>query len=222
MASRTRSADIYETLAKRILTWTYPPGHRLTEEELCAEFSASRSPVREALNSLVSARLLIKEPHKGYTVRKIDIKEINELYDTRIVLELEVLRLVCMKGMDADTLHTLRQRWQNLLDELPKLADQSAREDELFHETLAAAAGNKVMQELLLDIDKRIHFVRLSDITDQQRLRITCLDHLELLDAIEKQDFEHASLVLQRNIAWGKEKVDAAIREALIHAHKMG
>jgi len=45
----TISASLIATLKEHIITWKYPPEHRLTEEALCREFGVSRSPVREAL-----------------------------------------------------------------------------------------------------------------------------------------------------------------------------
>ncbi len=221
MGERSRSIAIYNTLAERISTWAYSPGHRFTEEELCSEFGVSRSPVREALNSLVSARLIEKEAHKGYSVRLTDLREINELYDTRLVLELEVVSLLCKKGLDAAILSRLRTRWQDVVDRLPEVVGVSAFEDELFHETLAKAAGNQVLAQLLGDISKRIHFVRLSDITDPQRLERTSRDHLNLLDSLERQDCHAAQEIMRMNILWGKEKVDSAIKEALFHAYHM-
>ncbi|MGE0075062.1 MAG: GntR family transcriptional regulator [Sphaerochaetaceae bacterium] len=221
MSAKTRSSDIYNTLTARIITWSYPPGYRLTEEELCSEFGVSRSPVREALNSLASEKLIAKEQHKGYSVRKIDIQEINELYDTRLVLELAVIRNICINGIDDTILEALRTQWESILEELPDIAERSVQADEQFHEALADAGRNKVIKQLLHEIDQRIHFVRLSDITDQDRLRTTCTDHLELLVALQQKDCGKASDVLTRNIMWGKEKVDSAIKEALFHAHRM-
>lgn len=221
MGSKTRSSDIYQALTKRIISWSYPPGHRLIEEEICSEFKVSRSPVREALNSLASEKLISKEQHKGYSVRKVDIQEINELYDTRLVLELAVIKNICELGIEDSVLQSLKFQWQSIIEQLPAVAEQSARADELFHEALADAGKNQVIKQYLHEIDQRIHFVRLSDITDQERLRITCVDHLELLDALEKRDCESATKILTRNILWGKEKVDSAIKEALFHAHRM-
>jgi len=221
MGNPARSTDIYNTLSKRIITWAYTPGYRLTEEELCAEFEVSRSPVREALNSLVSARLVSKEAHKGYMVRLIDLREVNELYDTRLVLELAVVQTLCEKGMDIHVLKDLQERWNMLIETLPEVLALCADEDEIFHKTLCSAAGNLVMTQMLDDIAKRIHFVRLSDITDPDRMRITCQDHLDLLSALQQRDVESAKAIVRRNILWGKEKVDTAIKEALFHAHHM-
>lgn len=218
---RNLSAEVYETLSKRIRTWLYPPGHRLIEEELCIEFGMSRSPIREALNMLVEAGLVDKVERKGYRVRRIDLQEIQDLYDTRLVLELAVIEKLCTKGISPQLLKQLRKRWKELLEALPAMAHEAALEDEHFHEALALEAGNKVMQRLLKDIDRNIHFVRLSDITDPERLRKTCQDHLEILDALERSDIQKARELIQDNILWGKEKVSHALKEALVRSYGM-
>jgi DNA-binding GntR family transcriptional regulator len=221
MSGRSRSVDIYNTLYNRIITWKYPPGQRLTEEEVCGEFGVSRSPVREALNSLVSAHLVTKEEHKGYTVRNIDLRQVNELYDTRAILEIGVVDLICKQGIPQRILESMKEHWKTYAETLPSLGIQAAIEDELFHKTLADVAGNMVMAQMLSDISQQIHFVRLSDISDRERFAQTCKDHLEILDALEARDRERAAESMRKNILWGKEKVDDAIREALFQAHHM-
>jgi len=218
---RNLSAEVYETLSERIRTWLYPPGHRLTEEELCTEFGMSRSPIREALNMLVEAGLVDKAERKGYRVRKIDLQELQDLYDTRLVLELAVIERICERGISSGLLRQLRKRWKELRDALPAMAHEAALEDEHFHEALAAEAGNRVMQRILKEIDRSIHFVRLSDITDPERLRKTCSDHLEILDALEKHDLQRAKELTRENILWGKEKVANALKEALVRSYGM-
>ncbi|HRS04349.1 MAG TPA: GntR family transcriptional regulator [Treponema sp.] len=218
---RNLSAEVYETLSERIRTWLYPPGHRLTEEELCNEFGMSRSPIREALNMLVEAGLVDKAERKGYRVRKIDLQELQDIYDTRLVLELAVIERICERGISSGLLRQLRKRWKELRDALPAMAHEAALEDEHFHEALAAEAGNRVMQRILKEIDRSIHFVRLSDITDPERLRKTCSDHLEILDALEKHDLQRAKELTRENIHWGKEKVANALKEALVRSYGM-
>ncbi len=215
MAGRNLSGVIYEQLATRINTWIYPPGHRLIEDAISAEFGVSRSPVREALNMLVEAALIEKEECKGYLVRRMDMRNINELYDTRLVLELAITDLICENGMDETIRRSLEKRWQELLNALPAMAKEAALEDEQFHEAIAEAGGNQVIRQLLSDIDRRIHFVRLSDITDPDRLKTTCVDHLEILDALGKKDRSRAADAIRRNIEWGRQRVAAALREAL-------
>ncbi len=219
MAEENLSTDVFAQLSSRILQWQYLPGQRLTEEDLCAQFSVSRSPIREALGQLVEQGLVVKKARQGYAVRKIDMKEINELYDVRQVLELSVVERLCRSPMDETQLWELERKWERLRDVLPEMNGIAANADEEFHEVLALGTGNSVLVRTLKDIDKRIHFVRLADITDPERFAKTCDDHLEILRRIRLRDSQGAALALRRNIEWGRVHVEEAIKEALARAY---
>src|SRR3954469_2727411 len=84
----SRSDEIFGVLKARIIRWQYPPGYRLTEDTLCNEFGVSRIPVREALHMLVENALADRVPHRGCTVKQLNLEEIHELYEMRLALEL--------------------------------------------------------------------------------------------------------------------------------------
>jgi len=220
MAKTNLSQPIYERLSERILHWSYLPGHRLTEEALCEEFKVSRSPVREALNTLVENGLIEKKPGVGYSVKLLDFDEINELYDVRIALETYAIELICRNGMDADRLAELRAYWVDIGSRLPDAATIVAAADEEFHELLATLTGNKTLFSMLKSIDQRIHFVRLADITNEERVRATCSDHIELLDAIAGRNAGRACELLRKNIDGGRLSVEHAIKDALANAYR--
>jgi len=214
------SRQIYSALSERILGLRYPPGHRLTEEALCDEFGVSRSPVREALGMLVENGLVDKKARQGYSVRRLDLKEVEDLYDVRLVLEVAVVERLCQAGMDPAELARLERYWRGLYDGLPAMAENLADSDEEFHATLARSAGNRVLQQMLRYVDKRIHFVRLADITNPERLKQTCLDHLAILGAIRDRDGGRAAEALRHNIEWGRKNVEAALKDALFRAYQ--
>ncbi|MDA8426383.1 MAG: GntR family transcriptional regulator [Treponema sp.] len=220
MAKSNLSRPIYAQLSERILRWDYLPGHRFTEEGLCEEFSVSRSPVREALNTLVENGLIEKKPNHGYSVKLLDFDEINELYDVRLALESYVVELICASGMDEKRLKELHAFWVDINSRLPETAKAVAAADEEFHETLARLAKNKTLLSFLRNIDRRIHFVRLADITNEQRVRTTCLEHIELLEAVAERDADRARAVLRKNIDGGRSSVEHAIKDALAHAYR--
>ena len=219
MVEGNLSREIVISLSERILSLAYPPGHRLTEEALCAEFKVSRSPVREALGMLVENGLIDKKARSGYSVRRLDLQEIDELYDARLVLELAVIQRVCEKGMETDELARLESDWRGRYDHLPRMGERLADTDEQFHEILARCAGNRVLQQMLDFVDKRIHFVRLADITNPDRLKTTCLDHLAILRAVRERNPALGAEAVRRNIEWGRTNVEAALKDALIRAY---
>ncbi len=219
MAEDNLSRRIHATLSARILGLQYPPGHRLTEEGLCAEFGVSRSPVREALGQLVEGGLVDKRARAGYSVRRLDLREVEELYDVRLVLEQAVVERVCQQGMDPAELDRLERDWRERYENLPAMGEHLADSDEAFHAVLARAAGNRTLERLLQDVDRRIHVVRAADITNPERLKTTCLDHLEILAGIRDRDAARAVAAVRRNIDWGRRNVEAALKDALFRAY---
>ena len=139
------SASIVATPKERIIHWQYPPEHRLTEAELCHKFGVSRSPVREALRTPATDGFVKKMPNRGYAVKQHNLREIEELYEVRLALELFVVECLAKRGTPKnDDMDALKRTWTSLLNGSSKKdARNSARLDTLFHETLAHAAGNK-------------------------------------------------------------------------------
>ncbi len=70
-----------------ILDGQYPPGTHLQQDELCARFGVSRTPVREALRKLQATNLVDLVPNRGATVRIPTRKELAEVYALRAELE---------------------------------------------------------------------------------------------------------------------------------------
>ncbi|MEI6386069.1 MAG: GntR family transcriptional regulator [Spirochaetota bacterium] len=220
MAEKSLSESIHTQLSERILRWDYLPGHRFTEEGLCGEFHVSRSPVREALHKLAEGGLIEQRPRQGYLVRLLDFKEIDELYDVRLALEEFVVSRICRQGMDEVRLSELIMFWTDLYGRLPETADLVPRADEEFHETLAGFTHNSRLSQALKDIDRRIHFIRLFDFTDTERVGSTCTEHMDLLRALRDRDLARALEALRRNIEGGRSSVERAIKEALAHAYR--
>ncbi len=213
------SSDVFSTLKERIIRWEYASGHRFTEEGLCEEFGVSRSPVREALRMLVENKLVEKAPHKGYSVKQLDMKQIHELYDVRMALETFVIERLAQGNYPEKEWKELYRSWQNLRKAtLTSLAD-FAQLDEAFHEQLASWTGNKTLLQQIQSIDERLHFIRVTDITSTERLRATCEQHLRILDCIKDKNIDCAREALQINIEDGRNNVEHAIKEALARAY---
>jgi DNA-binding GntR family transcriptional regulator len=212
------SSEVFSTLKERIIRWDYAPGHRFTEEALCDEFGMSRSPIREALRMLVENGLVVKEPHRGYSVKQPDMKEIFDLYDVRLALETYVVATLAQKGMPAEVWGHLCDTWQSIQAGIPNMNQDFPAKDEEFHEALAQATGNTILLQTIRGIDERLHFIRIYDITNPERLQRTCEQHLKILACIQDQDVACAQEAMQRNIHDGRQTVEQALKEAISRA----
>src|SRR5436190_23553650 len=86
-SSPTRSEVLVEQLRLDIVRGVIAGGTRLTEESLAERYGVSRTPVREALRTLARESLLSYAPRAGYTVRSIDLDEMDDLYVIRCAIE---------------------------------------------------------------------------------------------------------------------------------------
>src|SRR5262245_56256603 len=78
--------QIAARLSERIVTGLYPPGQRVMEQAVAAEFEVSRGPVRESLRLLEKDGLVTILPRRGALVTKLSIDEVREIFDIRAML----------------------------------------------------------------------------------------------------------------------------------------
>lgn len=57
------------------------PGEGIPEESLAAEFSVSRTPIREALLRLETQGLVTSEPNRGFAVASVSIEQIRSYFE---------------------------------------------------------------------------------------------------------------------------------------------
>ena len=74
------------------VTVEYRPNDILTENQMIEKFGVSKSPVREALVELCKDGVLINIPRMGYQVRAVTLKEIMDILEFRVDVEVGGLR----------------------------------------------------------------------------------------------------------------------------------
>lgn len=213
------SASVLARLRERIINWEYPPGHRLTEQELCEEFGVSRIPIREALQVLIANGLVDQLPRRGYRVRQLDLRGLTELYEVRIALEMFGVERLAERGLTPDKATELRRTWESVLAGEVASREELAELDRRFHEGLAQAAGNATVLKQLRDINERLTLFRTMDFVAEERVEDACRQHLAIIDAIAAGDGQTARTVIRANICHGLDNVETAIKNALAKSY---
>ena len=192
--------DLVRTLRQRIVAWQYPPQFQLIEEALAQEFGVSRSPIRQALMHLSAEGLLQRLPRRGFRVQQLQLRDVEDLYEFRLALEVQVVRVLAHKGVPEATLFQL----QAMSQDSPNLASRAVSElaalDESFHATLAEAHGNRMIIQQLKAINERLFAFREIDFKQFDRLDSTCDEHNRLLHALLSHDVEQACELIRLNI----------------------
>jgi DNA-binding GntR family transcriptional regulator len=220
-SSSTLGASIVATLKERIIGWQYPPEYRLTEEALCREFGVSRSPVREALRVLATNGFVRRMANRGYAVRQVNLKELEELYEVRLALELYAIETLATHGAPPKALSALKETWLAVRRNEFGKREELAELDTAFHETLAGLIGNDTLLQQLRAINERLLVFRMIDFDKEDRVETTCQEHLAILDKVAAQDAQGAREAIRRNIEAGRAIVKATLKEALARAYSM-
>lgn len=211
-APQNLTALAYKSIKAHILQEELDETTRLTEELLSRQLGISKSPVREALNSLHTEGLIRIEARRGAYLRQFSQKEVKDLYGLREMLEVHAVGIAELTPKLIADLRSSAQRTRKLLKANDKLGH--IEEDTRFHGLIASATGNAELCRVLDNVQSQIWLCRrktynLSSSTAPDA-------HLAILNALEKGNRKeaqaamrsHISLVRQRLIAFMEEKTN--------------
>lgn len=209
----TAQQMVYDILRRRILRGSLPPGTRLLQADIASQLSLSTTPVREALQRLSTEGLVRIDAHRGALVRGLNIEELTEVYELRMVLEPLAIRKAVLLITDSEL-----ARAEDLCAKMDELDDAAAwaEANRDFHAILAEAARSPYLNEILESLrDKAMPYVRLS-----MGLRETFhgganAEHRQLLHACRDRDPEHAARIELRHLASTRDLTMNAARAGL-------
>jgi DNA-binding GntR family transcriptional regulator len=199
-----RMPDVLNALRERISRHELPPGSKLLEAELSAEFGVSRASIREVFGVLSQRGLIRRIPQRGAVVERLDLSQVFEIYEVREALEGMCARLATMKMAP--------ESWQDLVDLFGKpLADDVERGDlegyiaklELLRRRTMEGAQNPVLVDLLDNIQDRTRAIIRRIIVLPGRAAVGMQEHRTVLAAMRRGDADAAEAAKRANIRSG-------------------
>ncbi len=148
----------YQSIKRYILEADLDEEARLTEDFLSDQLGISKSPVREALNSLQTEGLIRIEPRRGAYLRRFTVKEVHDLYDLREVLEVHAIATAKIAPELIAELGSSVERTRNWLKARDKV--RHIEEDTRFHGAIANASGNSELCHVLSNTQNKIWLFR--------------------------------------------------------------
>jgi DNA-binding GntR family transcriptional regulator len=218
----TLNQRIYYKVRELIESGIIPAGAQLDERTLAQDLSVSRTPLREAIASLVEEGLVERRPYRGNFVRIFTAKQVNDLYQVRQTLEGMAIRL----AVPRITEHDLQQIRDILADcqaalERDDMAAYSIA-DQQFHDAIARLSDNEILIESLGRLRRQIQLVRISANRDPQVVRRTALERPRILSALEARDAELAAHLLEEHINGVRRSVVSLSKDTTTATEKIG
>jgi DNA-binding GntR family transcriptional regulator len=190
--AKTLAEQAYELLEEKIICLDLAPGSLLSEAVLVNELHIGRTPIREALQKLAQAGLVVILPHKGILVSEINPLKQLKLIELRQVLEQLMVRSAAVRSTKEQRDHFLA-----IADCLEKASSENdaiefMRYDNLLHILIAQATNNEYLcraMELFNSLSRRFWYMHNKESADMPY----CSDlHADLARQIASGDAEKA------------------------------
>jgi DNA-binding GntR family transcriptional regulator len=190
----------YEHVRSEILRGRLPVGSIVAEGTVAEELGVSKTPVRQALQSLRREGLLELGPRRQLIVRGFPSEHRREVLDVRIALESLSVRRACetMTIEQIDYLRLLLMQQKRAVDAGDE--DRFIELDEEFHLQIASAAGLPLVERFLSQLRGFVRVMRLGTTRPPGHLQEVYAEHEKIADMLEARRPARAAKALREHL----------------------
>lgn len=203
----TSLADVvYEQVERDILTGAYKRGDILTEMKLSDRLHVSRTPVREALRRLEQDDL-VECQGKSIVVMGVTHQDLLDLLEIRLRLEGLATARCCQRItpqvlIKLDEIITMQDFYVSR-----NLPDKIQESDSLFHRTIYAACGSRMLEKQLTNIHKRLVRYRKLSVSNRTRALQSTEEHKEIFQALSNHDVALSESLALRHVELARDNI---------------
>ncbi|WNQ13993.1 GntR family transcriptional regulator [Paenibacillus aurantius] len=208
MRKPTRSVvteEIYEIIKENILNHKLIPGEKINIDQWSRDLEVSNIPIREALSRLTAESLVAAVPFKGMFVTHMSLKELDEIFELRVPLELLALKKA-FDSLDRKEIDKLLGEWRVASfpsDQSLEVALQTVAEmNDKLHGLFLNRCGNETLSQLIKQYIERIQRYLLVLHPDIQKgfLLTEHNEHLQVLEALAEGNIHQAAERLETHL----------------------
>jgi DNA-binding GntR family transcriptional regulator len=212
-ADSSISVRVYEAIRSAITeTNLYeidPKQLRLDERELAARLGVSRTPIREALVRLEHEGLVTSIPRRGYLIARKSKAELIEIIHAWAALESMAARLAAQRASD-EGIASLRTIFAGFEGErLAAAIDEYSEANLRFHQRIIELSGFETLRKIAEGILIHMRAIRHRTIGEDKRFERSIVDHMHIIEAIERRDAELAERLVRDHALALAAHVDA-------------
>ncbi|MFW5981241.1 MAG: GntR family transcriptional regulator [bacterium] len=196
---------VYNVIMKEILSGQFQPGDKILIKNLSGKYNVSTTPIREALTKLENEGVLSKEPYKSYEIREYSYEEIKKIYEARMIIEIQVVKLATKKLDKA-----MDKKFRNILARSNKVIQNEKYEEfnecnSEFHFCIFETADNDYLLEMMENINKQIMILNYQAFPEYnpqkiERLKEALKEHQDIYDYIKNKNGEEASNLMKKHL----------------------
>jgi len=189
-AGKGLANQAYESLVDLIFSRELKQGELVQERSLALRLGISRTPLRAALHRLEGERVLERKSNNRLFVRLVTLQEIMEALHVRRLLESEAAARAAGK-IPAPQLAEVRRRIEELMSHDDPASPEHQRLDADLHGAVVEWCGNQMLGDMIVEVRRKTRMFSLKRLDN--RLVPVCLEHLAIVEALERADASAAA-----------------------------
>ncbi|WPB55643.1 GntR family transcriptional regulator [Xylophilus sp. GOD-11R] len=186
----------YEALVDLIFSRELQQGDQIQERMLALRLGISRTPLRAAMHRLEGERVLERRNGR-LVVRMVTLQEIMEALHVRRLLESEAAARSAGK-VPRETLAAMRLQIETLMSLDDAASPEHQKLDADLHGAVIEWCGNQMLGEMIAEVRRKTRMFSLKRLDN--RLGPVCVEHLAIIDALERGDSVAAAAETARHI----------------------
>lgn len=193
-----RTEEIYERLRRAIVIGELRPNEPLIEASIAEQLGVSRTPVRECLQRLAAAGLVVPRK-RGWAVREFAETHVIERAEIRAALEGYATFLAAVRAdqRDLDRIAEIHE------DRLTIAANDEAKRvttNRAFHDAIIAACNNACLSDAIYGLGQFYFSGSMARRSTAHDLKLGNQDHACILEALLRRDGEGAERAMRQHI----------------------
>jgi DNA-binding GntR family transcriptional regulator len=198
------------------------PGQRIAYRDLAERLELSPTPIIQALKWLELQGFVQHEPNRGYFMAPFSVKEIEELYEIRELIEPSLIP-AAIERIDKKGLSELKTALEaHLSAEREFYLKERLFRNRDFHMTLATLSGKSTQIRILNNVFDMLFLKYGGNYFPISSLSSTDQAHQEIYDAVALRSLERAQTVLKNHLTNVKIQVMTSIRKILAEQEQTG
>jgi DNA-binding GntR family transcriptional regulator len=187
------------------------PGSRVPEQELCARFGVSRTPLREALKVLSAEGLVRLLPNRGAVVERLTRKEVEDMILVLGMFESLAGELACLR-IDDDEILRIQALHERMVEHFRRReAEPYVEVNRAFHEAIFQAADNCALTALHTMVHRRLCVLLAIAQRPPPRWEEAVADHERMLKALQTRDANAFAQIAREHLRHRGEIANAAL-----------
>ncbi|WP_232664102.1 GntR family transcriptional regulator [Pseudonocardia sp. TRM90224] len=177
------------------------PGEIYSASAMATRLGTSNAPVREAMLTLVNQGVMEVVPNRGYRVTPVTEKDLDEVYQLRLLLEVPAVERLAARDNSAEA---------EMLREYARTCTKAAVDGDMtvfleadrdFHLTMLGLLGNGRLVQMVEMLRDQTRLYGLRSLAEQGLLVSTAQEHFPLLEAVLDGDAPEAARMMTLHLS---------------------